>query len=71
MAPIGPIVAIVLQENDVCFTDDNVVRRGVVVQLLMPILHHGLHHCDVFALLTRVLVHVQEFSRCLCMCKQC
>lgn len=46
VAPIGSIVTIFLQENDVCFTDDNVVRRGVVVQLLVPILHHKLPHRD-------------------------
>ena len=49
VAPVGSIVTILLQENDVCFTDDNVVRRGVVVQLLMPILYQELQPYDTLA----------------------
>lgn len=43
VAPVGPVVTVVLQEDDVCFTDDDVIRGGVVVQLLVPILWQTYH----------------------------
>ena len=38
VAPVRPIVTVVLQENDECLTDGDVIGRSVVVQLLMPVL---------------------------------
>ena len=38
MAPVSPIVTIVLQKDDESFADGDVIRRGIIVQLLMPVL---------------------------------
>ncbi len=39
--PVGAPVPAGLQERDVGLADGNVVGRGVVVQLLVPVLHPG------------------------------
>lgn len=68
VAPVGSIVTIALQEDDVRFTDDNVIRGGVVVQLLVPILQQSIRsrvvHC------TGVL-HVWMHSEGVCAQKRC
>ena len=37
-SPVGPIVPIALQEGDEGLADGHIIRSGVVVQLLMPVL---------------------------------
>lgn len=40
-------VQVTLQVGYEGLADDNIVRAGVVVQLLMPLLHHAsLHSCE-------------------------
>ena len=43
VAPVCSIVAIALQKLDVGLTDGHIIRGGVVVQLLMPVLHDHMH----------------------------
>ena len=38
VSPVAAVVSIALQELDVSLTYDDIIRRGVVVQLLMPVL---------------------------------
>ena len=40
-SPVGPIVPIALQEGDEGLADGHVIRSGVVVQLLMPVLRRS------------------------------
>ena len=57
VAPVSTIVPIALQEGYEGLADDDVIRSGVVVQLLMPVLqytqqgmaciHHGSTHNEV------------------------
>ncbi len=39
--PVGPIVPIALQEGDEGLTDGHIIRSGVIVQLLMPVLRRS------------------------------
>lgn len=57
MAPVSPIVTIVLQKDDESFADSDVIRRGVVVQLLMPVLQmHKRCSCTLLDLICHSLV---------------
>lgn len=72
VCPVAAIVPIALQELDVSLTNDDIIRCGVIVQLLMPVLH-GAHehilpvamHCaSVSNLVTRRFIVLGPWYAC-------